>query len=433
MQANDYALTKANTPFQSEFQRGWKPLLGALVGAGCGISSICFYTNGVFAVAIANDTGWSRGAIQIGISIMILMAVVTAPAAGWLIDRYGPRHVALISLPLFGIGLAGLSIADNSIGHFYLGWAVMSLLAAGTLPVTWTKVVISWFDSYRGLALGGALTGTGVAATFAPSYVVWLIDMHGWRSAYALLSATVMVISIPAVYLLFRMPTGVVVTEKQKESALIKACQSDLAVPKQLSGSSVRGALGDYRFWVIAIGILLAAASISGIITSLASILTDSGNSLSSAAKYAGVMGISVIAGRLVAGFMMDYVWAPAISALFLIMPALAALLLVTFIDDPSMVVISALLVGLAAGAEVDLMAFLASRYFGLKNYGALYGGIYVFFSIGAGLAPALFGLSYDLLGSYQFILCLAAGASVTGSLLMLTLGHYPVFNDLGD
>jgi len=111
----------------------------------------------------------------------------------------------------------------------------------------------------------------------------------------------------------------------------------------------------------------------------------------------------------------------------------LAALLLVTFIDDPSMVVISALLVGLAAGAEVDLMAFLASRYFGLKNYGALYGGIYVFFSIGAGLAPALFGLSYDLLGSYQFILCVAAGASVTGSLLMLTLGHYPVFNDLGD
>ena len=414
-----------------EFQRGWRPLLAALIGAGCGISSICFYTSGVFAVAIASDTGWSRGAIQIGVSIMILMAVITAPAAGWLIDRYGPRSVALISMPLFGIGLAGLSIADSSLGHFYFGWGLMSLLAAGTLPITWTKVVISWFDSYRGLALGGALTGTGLAATFAPSYVVWLIDIYGWRGAYAALSATIMVISIPAVYFMFHMPVTKEPGIETQQSAETNHSQPEVDGPKELSGFSVRETLGGYRFWIIAIGILLAAGSISGIITSLAPILTDNGSSLSTAAKYAGLMGVSVIAGRLIAGVMMDYIWAPAIAAFFLIMPALSALLLATSLDDPSIVVISALLIGLAAGAEVDLMAFLASRYFGVKNYGALYGGIYVFFSIGAGLAPTLFGWSYDIFGSYQVILYAAAAASVGGSLLMLTLGRYPVFNDV--
>ena len=428
MIANQGLSGEATGSFRYEFKSGWRPLLGALIGAGCGISSICFYTNGVFAVAIANDTGWSRGSVQIGVSIMILMAVITAPLAGWLIDRFGPRRVGLISLPLFGLGLAGLSVSDNSVQHFYFGWGLMSLIAAGTLPVTWTKVVISWFDNYRGLALGAALTGTGLAATFAPSYAVWLIDLFGWRHAYAVLSGTIMVISIPAVYLLFHMPTSDNSPLEKKLPVDVSKRHSDLCSPIKLSGLSVLEALSGYRFWMIALGILFAAGSISGMITSLAPLLTDNGSSLSSAARYAGLMGVSVIGGRLVAGFLMDYIWAPAISAFFLVMPALAALLLATSLDQPSMIIIAALLIGLAAGAEVDLMAFLASRYFGLKNYGVLYGGIYVFFSIGAGLAPALFGWSYDIFGSYNFVLYAAAGASVSGALLMLTLGRYPVF-----
>lgn len=431
MQANQDFSSQSNALLRYEFKRGWKPLLAALIGAGCGISSICFYTSGVFAVSIASDTGWSRGAIQIGVSIMILMAVITAPAAGWLIDRYGPRRVALVSMPLFGVGLAGLSIADNSLGHFYFGWGLMSLLAAGTLPITWTKVVISWFDRYRGLALGGALTGTGIAATFAPSYVVWLIDIYGWRGAYAALSATIMVLSIPAVYYMFHMPIPTTQTLDRPKFVDTNDSQSEKLAPKKLSGLSVRDTLRGYRFWMIAVGILLAAGSISGIITSLAPLLTDNGSSLSTAAKYAGLMGVSVIAGRLIAGVMMDYIWAPGIAAFFLVMPALSALLLATSLDDPNLVVISALLIGLAAGAEVDLMAFLASRYFGVKNYGVLYGGIYVFFSIGAGLAPALFGWSYDIFGSYRVILYVAAAASLSGALLMLTLGRYPSFNAL--
>ena len=153
----------------SEFRRGYKPLLGALIGAGCGLSSVCFYTNGVFVAAISEDMNWSRGAIQVGVSIMILIAVITAPTVGWLIDRYGARRIALISLPLFGITLSGMSLVTDQIWTFYAGWTVMSIFAAGTLPITWTKVVNGWFDDFRGMALGLTLAGTGIAATLAPS------------------------------------------------------------------------------------------------------------------------------------------------------------------------------------------------------------------------------------------------------------------------
>ena len=85
-----------------EFKLGYRALIGAMVGAGCGLSSISFYTHGVFVSSISQDTDWSRGEIQLGVSIMILMAIITAPLVGSLVDRYGARFIALISIPLYG-------------------------------------------------------------------------------------------------------------------------------------------------------------------------------------------------------------------------------------------------------------------------------------------------------------------------------------------
>jgi len=293
----------------------------------------------------------------------------------------------------------------------------MSIVGAGTLPITWTKLVNEWFDTSRGLALGLTLAGTGIAATTAPTYVAWLIDIGGWRHAYVMLAATLLCISLPAVYLLFREPK---VDQPQDETAKLK---------KLHSGVSLKEALVGYRFWVLAIGILLVAISISGVITNLVPLLTDRGLSVSQAASYAGLIGLSVIGGRVIAGFLMDHLWAPLIAAIFLGMPCLAAVLLTGESLTPLTISLSVLIIGLAAGAELDLMAFLVSRYFGLKNYGGLYGGIYIFFSLGAGLAPALFGLAFDSFGNYQMTLNVVAVTSLMGAALMLTLGRYPKFN----
>ncbi|MEL7296277.1 MAG: MFS transporter, partial [Pseudomonadota bacterium] len=191
-----------------EFVHGFRPLAGAVIGAGCGLSSISFYTHGAFIPAIAADTGWTRGQLQLGVTIMILMAVVTAPVVGLLVDRFGARRIALTSIPLYGITLAGLSLATDSIWTYYLGWIVMALLSAGTLPIIWTRVVTSWFHDYRGIALGITLAGTGIAATLAPSLVLQLTAEHGWRVAYVLLALIVTVIALPSVFLLFREPVA---------------------------------------------------------------------------------------------------------------------------------------------------------------------------------------------------------------------------------
>ncbi len=394
----------------SEFRVGGRALLGSMVGAGCGLSSVSFYTHGVFAVAMSSDTGWSRGDVQLGVTIMILMAIVTAPVAGVLVDRYGARRVALISMPLYGLALASLALTGDHLGLYYAGWAVMSVLGAGTLPVTWTRVVTGWFDQHRGIALGITLAGTGIAATLGPSYVTSLIGAYGWRGAYLLLAGTILLISIPALFLLLR----------ERQLASVSRVES------RITTESPAAVFSGYRFWMIGAALVLAAAGISGLITNSVSLLTDRGLTIVDAARYAGLIGISVIAGRLLVGALLDRIWAPLVAAIFLAAPAIAALILTGSNTSPSYVSASMIIIGLAAGAELDLLAYLVSRYFGLRRYGTYYGALYIFFSIGAGLAPVSFGMVYDYYGSYVPILNIVAGMSVAGAALMLTLGKYP-------
>ena len=92
------------------------------------------------------------------------------------------------------------------------------------------------------------------------------------------------------------------------------------------------------------------------------------------------------------------------------------------------MVWLSAFLLGFAAGAESDLIAYLASRYFGMANYGKIYGMLYMPFGIFSAISPVAYGRIRDVTGSYDQMLLAAIFLFVSGALLLLTLGRYPVF-----
>jgi MFS transporter, OFA family, oxalate/formate antiporter len=85
-----------------------------------------------------------------------------------------------------------------------------------------------------------------------------------------------------------------------------------------------------------------------------------------------------------------------------------------------------AALIGLCAGAESDLIAFLTAKYFGLKHYGQIYGVQYAVFGLASGISPLVFAKVFDHFGNYGPILKVSAVFFVAGALLLLTLGRYP-------
>jgi predicted MFS family arabinose efflux permease len=247
----------------------------------------------------------------------------------------------------------------------------------------------------------------------APPLVTAIIAEWGWRAAYLAISAGILLIAVPVVWLLFRDREA----PPAHEAAMLAA------------GATARQAFASYRFYILFIVFGAITFGVGGIIPNLVPLLTDRGLEPAQAAGYASMAGLAVILGRVIAGFLLDRFWAPGVAFVFLAVPAVSCFILAApGLPAPLLIGVAAALVGLAAGAEFDLIAFMVSRYFGMRNYGLLYSIQVVALLFAGGLAPPLFGRIYDVTGSYNVILYVCAGLFIVSPLLLLLLGRYPTY-----
>ena len=407
-----------------EFRYGWGVVLASALGIGLGMSPLPFYTIGVFAGPLAKEFGWAQGQIMAGLPILTLGALIMAPLAGFIADRYGVRRVTLASVALFGLSMMAFSLGNGSLELFYLNWFLVAFLGAGTLPITWTRAVNRWFHDRRGLALGIALVATGFFGANAKLFANWLIAEFDWRTAYVGIGLLPLVITLPVAWLLFRDVDDPKVADRVAE--LRAGGNPDAAL--QPGGMSLGKAVRDWRFWLLAYSFVPISFAVGGPIPNLESITGSMGFERGDAVVLASLIGYAVIFGRLLGGWLIDKFWAPGVAAVMLSLPAISCVVLQQP-DQPYVVVAAAIvLLGFAAGVEYDLMAFLVSRYFGMANYAAIYGSLYGFFALGAGLGPAWFGREFTRTGSYEYAFGVAAVLFLAGALPLLLLGRYRTF-----
>jgi len=395
----------------NELSKNWLLLFAASIGLICSSIVLPFYSVGALVVPITTEFGWSRAEFQLVILFSTGAGVITAPIVGILVDRIGVRRMALSGL--FGLAIA-LVIASRSGGElwlFYLAYSFMAILGAGTIPVTWTRAVTATFFQQRGLALGIMLSGTGICAIVIPQYTVWLVEEFGWREAYLGLAALPLLFAGPLVFLFFH--PVLIDSGEPKEKTEME------------SGLTLAEAIAGYRFWLLLLSIFLIYTAMSGIVPNLIPSLTDQGIQPQRAATVISVFGLSVIAGRLIVGYLVDHYWAPGVAAIAISLSVAGSLILLV---EPVYVLacFAGGLLGFAAGAELDLMSFLAAKYFGLLHYSKIYSWLYAALAMASGIAPSLFASVYDKTGNYSvgFIYCTVCFC--TSCVLLLFLGRYP-------
>jgi MFS family permease len=398
---------------QSEFKRGWKVVAAAAMGIGTGLSPIPFYTVGVFVAPLMAAFGWAVDQIMVCLMIQTFGSTVMAPIIGILADRYGVRRVTLVSVVLFSLSLALFALGNGSLTLFYLNWLLLATVGAGTLPITWTRPVNNWFNKHRGLALGLSLLGTGLFGTMAKLYANFLIGEVGWRLAYVGLGLLPLLLAFPLALAWFR----------DRENVPV-ANQPTVAPVRE--GLTFAEALRTRHFWVLALAFLPIAFAVGGPIPNLERILGSKGISSTDAVSIASLLGPAVIVGRLTGGWLIDRFWAPGVAFVLLSVPALACWAMTGETISSPIAMVAVAMIGFAAGVEYDVMAFLVSRYFGMRAYGGIYGAVYAFFAVGAGFGPYIFGRIYVLNGSYDNGLLLGGGGFLLGAMLLLALGRYP-------
>jgi MFS family permease len=399
---------------------GWWVVLAAAVGLFWG-APITVFSFGIFLKPLMREFHAGRAAVSLAYTLQLIASAISAPLAGWLVDRYGARRVILPATALFGLILLSTQFFSGGIRQFYLLYPASGLFVHGAGPIPYGSVVSHWFDRRRGLALGLMMIGIGAGATILPAFAQKLITGFGWRTAYAVLGAAVLAIPIPVV-------TALLKEEPQALGLLPDGAVSincGLAREARSRGLSVYDAARHPTFWLQICAFFLVGASVQGCLVHMAAMLSDGGASVQTAALGSSLMGAAVLIGRVGTGYLLDRFFAPRVAAL--LFGGTAVGIGVLWIGSATLVALAgAFLIGLGLGAEVDIIAYLMGRYFGLRSFGKLYSFAFGAFVLAGALGPLAMGSGFDRMGSYRIPLAVLFALTLVATVLMTRLGPYP-------
>ena len=279
----------------------------------------------------------------------------------------------------------------------------------------------AWFVKKRGLAFGLIMSGGGLGFAYTPPLVQYMIDNYGWRSGYYALAAIIIVVILPLIYVFIHdrpkdlnlLPDGdtvdvdesLVVTDKEEKIKLGELLRTPL-------------------FYQLFVTFMLLTSCLYGLFSNLVPMLLDRGMDTTDAALAASTVGITIIVSRIVIGFLLDKFFAPRVGMICFILSAIGTAMLAFGAVGPT-AFLAAIFFGFSVGAELDLLAYLITRYFGVNSFGLVYGILFAAFLGGISVGPLVFGRLYDFYGSYVNILSICSGILVLTAVSMLFLPKY--------
>lgn len=419
---DDAKKTSAN-PVKKVFFYGWYIVAATVVGVALGYSVVAVMAFGTFISPLQEEFGWSRGQISLGLTFIGYTAIFWFPVAGKIMDKIGPRRVLLPSMFLFGITMASMYFLTASLWHFYAMCVLIALVGAGTAPMSFSRLIIAWFDNRRGLALGIGLAGVGIGTAAVPVIATTIMEQYSWREAYAGLGLLIVVLALPVVALVMRDTPKEMGQLPDGETATADAMEAH--ANKKIVGFSAKQALTHKSFWLIAISFAIVGLTTSTVLIHMIPLMIDRGMTRIEAVGTFAYLGIALIFGRLIAGYLMDKFFAPRVVIAFMLAPVIGLVLLANGATGATAALCAAL-VGMAIGSEFDAMAFLTSRYFGSRSFGQIYGYHYSAYKVGAATGPLFMGIAFDLVGHYNDILWAMAGILLLGCIAVALLKPYP-------
>lgn len=395
----------------AEWRMAW-PLPFVVMFATTG-SSLITYSAGVFMPLMTASLGWTRGAFSSGFMVSTLAGLIVLPLAGRMADRWGPRRIALTGAVAVTVAMSAFGLADRILWHWWLLFMLYMLSGAMMAPSILAMAVVSRFDVTRGLALAVALSGNGLAAAIWPPLATLYTAALGWRLAFAALAVSWAVVTFPLLFAFFRARRDLPAAHHR---------------PPAEAGANVRYAelLRSRPFMCLALGGTLFISAGIAILVNFVPLLRDRGMAAGTAAGVAAAAGVSAIVGRILIGFLLDRFQARRIAITAFLLPAATSLILLAAGGSVPLALLSAVLLGLGMGAEMDIATYLAARYFGLNSFGGIFGIIIAFFAVGAGLGPLLGNIVYDRTGSYMPLLLAVIPVSIASAALLAALPRLP-------
>jgi MFS family permease len=312
---------------------------------------------------------------------------------------------------------AGLVIASgiSELWQLYLVFAFIGcgLMAATVIPCS--LVIANWFVSRRGAAMSGAFVGTSFGGMIMSPLANWIILNWGWRTAFLLSGAEILLLVVPVILLVIRTRPAEMGLEPYRRGEDLQQTEDETW------GVTVKEAISLPAFWQIATIMGVIGLVTGGLGNHSVAYLTDLGHSPTSAAfAWSVVMGV-MIGGKLAFGPIADR-WGAKNAMLLGCCLIAISIIIVTRATPYWVVMVFSTLYGFACGAFMIVNALLTGHYLGMRHFGAVYGVLNLIATLGGAIGPVGAGIFFDTQATYlpvfYLFVVLMLGTAVVSALL---------------
>lgn len=365
----------------------------------------CSSNKGVYLSAITQALDIKRSLFSINDSCRYITTAVVNLFFGAMIARFGARK-------LIGAGFLSLIVSAvlyataSNIFLFYLGGCFLGMGLSWTTTTMVGYVVNCWCKEHKGTIMGFVLAANGLGGALAAQIVTPIIyqegNAFGYRNAYWLVAAILLVVGILVVALIRDVPKGM-----EGEIPKKKAKNTDW------EGISYAEAVKKPYFYAAAVCIFLTGAALQGINGISAAQMTDSGLDAGYMATVMSAHSLALTAAKFLSGFVHDRIGLRK-TLLLCQLASVVAFVALALVSPGSTGMVLAMIYGVissfAMPLETIMLPLIAGDLFGQKSFAKIMGIFVSVNTAGYALGSPIANFTYDLLGSYQPVLFVMAG-----------------------
>lgn len=392
------------------FGIGWRQVASGFVMLACVATITSSYS--VIAVPLAAEFKPSRAVLMLAMTVLSGMSAILSPLLGGLMDKAPLKQMMLTGAVLLSAGYAALTFAD-SFSQILLVYALLIAPANVLLgPVAVTVLLSRWFVKRRGTALGIAIAGISMGGILFPPVIQGFLNSFPWREGVRMFALVILVLTVAA--------AAIVVDNPAK-----RGLQPDGAArvpgpaPVKRSPLSTRAIVTDPAFWLIFVMVAVVTSGMKGMVTNLAPLAVDQGITPTAAAFLVSIFASCSLVAKLVFATVSD-----RINLRYLAIGSLlgfaSGMLVLTQAQLGYLLIAGGVgVVGLFGGLMVPLESLLGARVFGREAVGKAIGLLSMVMLVALLSTPPLFGLIFDLTGSYSGIFYTFGGLAVLATVVV--------------
>ena len=388
------------------------------------ISFLCVFMNGattfwaipVFTGPMAEDTGWSNGAILGALSLRFVISATGGLFVGRFADVHGgAARIMLIGILIDGGALLSLRWADGPV-MFLLLYGVVGGVGGTAIRLVQSTLIPKWFVARRGLAVGFASNGGGLSAIIMAPFTAFLISEFGWRDAWGVLGIVMIAALLPLVPFAVRSPEDLGLQPDNGET--VRSSVRSAATERSFTLHEV---IHTWQFWLLLTGVLIGNFSLQTHTVVMVPHLEDIGFSSARAATALSIYGVFSLAMRFVWGALADRLSVRVAIILQSLATGIAAILLLQITGTTSMYLIMAFQ-GMTLSGYPPLQILVWPEFFGRMHIGSIVGLTQFVSTFAGAFGPVLVGVLLDQTGSHNTSLWLLASTWAACMLVLLVV-----------